>query len=117
MTFPRGLRAPNQRDCRRFFLAQLAARTLFATGFFVLVLVAPCDTTLQLEAPDELRRRVMSLDTLVWGGVFPFGAFLVGAISERWGVSTALLVNGVLGLAGLALIAAWWRHPAPHRAG
>ncbi len=91
----------------------VAAPTLFVTGFFGLVLVASCNTTLQLDAPDELRGRVMSLYTLVWGGAFPFGALLVGAISERWGVSTALLVNGVLGLAGLALIGAWWRRPAP----
>jgi hypothetical protein len=29
----------------------------------------------------------------------------------------ALLVNGSLGLAGLALIAAWWRRSGPDRAG
>ena len=40
---------------------------------------------LQLAAPDELRGRMMSLYTLVWGGVFPIGAFCVGAISESYG--------------------------------
>ncbi|MEK7839179.1 MAG: MFS transporter, partial [candidate division NC10 bacterium] len=95
----------------------VAAPVLFVTGFFGLILVASCNTSLQLEAPDALRGRVMSLYTLVWGGVFPFGAFLVGAMSEGWGVSMALLVNGTAGLAGLAAILAWWRRRAPDRAG
>lgn len=93
----------------------VAAPVLFVTGFFGLILVASCNTSLQLEAPDALRGRVMSLYTLVWGGVFPFGAFLVGAMSEGWGVSMALLVNGTAGLAGLAAILAWWRRRAPAR--
>jgi predicted MFS family arabinose efflux permease len=44
----------------------------------------------------------MSLHVLVFGGSFPFGAFAVGAISERWGVSTAFFVNGAVGLLALA---------------
>jgi len=86
----------------------LAAVLLFFTGLFGLVLVASCNTAMQLSAPDELRGRVMSLYTLVWGGVFPFGAFIVGAISEHWGVGRALLVNGTAGLLGVALLLGWW---------
>lgn len=87
----------------------LAVAVLFVTGFFGLVLVASCNTTMQLAATDELRGRVMSLYTLVWGGVFPIGAFIVGAVSERWGVQRALLVNGTAGLGGVALLLGWWR--------
>ena len=86
----------------------LAAALLFLTGLFGLVLVASCNTAMQLAAPDELRGRVMSLYTLIWGGVFPFGAFIVGAVSERWGVGRALLVNGTAGLFGAALLLGWW---------
>ena len=86
----------------------LAAVLLFLTGLFGLVLVASCNTAMQLSAPDELRGRVMSLYTLIWGGVFPFGAFIVGAISEHWGVGRALLVNGTAGLVGVALLLGWW---------
>jgi predicted MFS family arabinose efflux permease len=86
----------------------VAAALLFLTGLFGLVLVASCNTAMQLAAPDELRGRVMSLYTLVWGGVFPIGAFIVGSISEHWGVARALLVNGVGGLAGVALLLGWW---------
>ena len=86
----------------------LAATLLFFTGLFGLVLVASCNTAMQLSAPDELRGRVMSLYTLIWGGVFPFGAFIVGTISEHWGVGRALLVNGTAGLLGVALLLGWW---------
>jgi predicted MFS family arabinose efflux permease len=87
----------------------VAVLLLFATGFFGLILVASCNTRLQLAAPDELRGRMMSLYTLVWGGVFPIGAFTVGAISEAWSVSTAFFVQGTVGLAALAMLALWWR--------
>jgi predicted MFS family arabinose efflux permease len=87
----------------------VAVPLLFVTGFFGLVLVASCNTRLQLAAPDELRGRMMSLYTLVWGGVFPIGAFCVGAISEGWGVSTAFFVQGTAGLTGLAALTLWWR--------
>jgi predicted MFS family arabinose efflux permease len=86
----------------------VAVPLLFVTGFFGLVLVASCNTRLQLAAPDELRGRMMSLYTLVWGGVFPIGAFCVGAISEGWGVSTAFFVQGTAGLTGLAVLGFWW---------
>ena len=87
----------------------VAAALLFVTGFAGLVLVASCNTRLQLAAPDELRGRMMSLYTLVWGGVFPIGAFTVGAISEAWGVSTAFFVQGIAGLTALAGLSLWWR--------
>lgn len=90
-----------------------AAIVLFVIGFFGIVLVASGNTSMQLSAPDALRGRVMSLYTLVYGGIFPLSAFMVGAISERWGVSMAFLVNGVAGLVMLALVALWWRRRAP----
>src|SRR5713101_5091042 len=91
-----------------------AAVALFLTGLFGIVLVASCNTAMQLAAPDELRGRVMSLYTLIWGGVFPFGAFIVGTISEHWGVGRALLINGSAGLLGVALLLAWWTLRGPH---
>jgi predicted MFS family arabinose efflux permease len=87
-----------------------AVPLLFVVGFFGLILVASCNTRLQLAAPDELRGRMMSLYTLVWGGVFPIGSFCVGAISEAWGVSTAFFAQGTAGLTGLLALALWWRY-------
>ena len=88
-----------------------AVPMLFVTGFAGIITVTGCNTAIQLGAPDELRGRVMSLYTWVYGGVFPFGSFLVGATSERYGVSVAFLLNGSLGLGLLLLLAATrpWR--------
>jgi len=86
-----------------------AVAVLFITGFFGIISVVSCNTTMQLSAPDALRGRVMSIYTLIWGGVFPIGAFMVGAMSERWGVQRALMTNGSLGLAGVAALLGWWR--------
>ena len=91
-----------------------AVPVLFVTGFAGIVTVTGCNTTIQLSAPDELRGRVMSLYAWVYGGVFPIGSFLIGATSERHGVSAALLLNGTLGLGLLLALAATraWRAPA-----
>ncbi|OLB52305.1 MAG: hypothetical protein AUH99_05555 [Candidatus Rokubacteria bacterium 13_2_20CM_2_70_11] len=87
----------------------MAAPLLLVTGYFGIMLMASCNTSMQLRAPDALRGRVMSLYTWVTGGVFPVGAFLVGSISQAWGVSAAFLWNGTLGLLALAGIMLWWR--------
>ena len=85
------------------------ASCLVVTGFFGVIVVASCNTALQLAAPDALRGRVLSLYTWVYFGLFPIGAFLIGAMSERWGVSRALFVAGLFGLATLAVVGGWWR--------
>ena len=80
-----------------------AAVLLGTVGFTGTIGVAGCNTSLQLAAPEALRGRIMSLYTLISGGIFPIGAFFVGAVSEAAGVSRAFAVNGALGLIALAL--------------
>jgi predicted MFS family arabinose efflux permease len=86
---------------RRVWAAVILLAAIGCTGTLV---TAGCNTSFQLAAPDALRGRLMSVYTLLSGGVFPVGAFFVGAVSDAWGVSTALAVNGALGLGALALI-------------
>ena len=80
-----------------------AAILLAGVGFTGTIGVAGCNTSLQLAAPDALRGRIMSLYTLLSGGIFPLGAFFVGAVSEAAGVSRAFAINGALGLIALTL--------------
>src|SRR3989442_15154338 len=65
---------------------------LFLIGFYSIVFMASCNTTLQLSAPDGLRGRVMSLYTLMFGGAFPFGAFMIGAIAVGTPNASAIAV-------------------------
>jgi MFS family permease len=82
----------------------VAAVLLAITGFAGTMVMAGCNTSLQLRAPDALRGRVMSLYTLLSGGVFPIGAFWVGFVAEHWGIERAFFVNGVAGLIALAAL-------------
>ena len=84
----------------------LAAVLLVAIGFTGTIVMVGCNTSLQLAAPDALRGRIMSLYTLLSGGIFPLGAFFVGAVSEAAGVSRAFALNGALGIAALSLLMA-----------
>jgi predicted MFS family arabinose efflux permease len=84
-----------------------AVPLLFVVGFAGIMAVAGCNTALQVTAPDALRGRVMSIYTLIFGGSFPIAAFLVGAISERWGVSTTFLTAGGTGLTALTAVLVW----------
>ena len=86
-----------------------AALLLVVVGFSGTMVMAGCNTSLQLGAPDALRGRVMSLYSLLSGGIFPLGAFWVGFISEHWGVPRAFLINGVLGLLAVAALSLWQR--------
>lgn len=85
----------------------VTAILLFIIGGSQILFLACCNTTLQVTAPDELRGRVMSLYTLVFVGVTPIGAFLIGSIAEGFGVSAACLTGGGLGL--LCVLALWAR--------
>jgi len=83
-----------------------AALVLGAVGLTGTLVVACCNTSLQLATPDRLRGRIMSLYTLVSGGIFPLSAFFVGSVSQAGGVSRAFAVSGTLGLAALAVLVA-----------
>jgi predicted MFS family arabinose efflux permease len=90
----------------------VAVPILFVTGFSSIVAAAGSNSSLQISAPDDLRGRVMSLYTLVFGGVFPIGSFLVGTVAETWGVPVAFVAGGGTGLLGLAAVLTWWKMQA-----
>ncbi len=86
-----------------------AAAVLFVVGAAQIVFLASCNTTIQLGVPGELRGRVMSIYVMVFAGVTPAGAFLIGSISEAFGVPAACLTAGGLGLAVVLGLTAFWR--------
>jgi MFS family permease len=67
------------------------------------------NTTLQLEVPDPLRGRVLSLYAYVFFGTAPLGGLLTGWLCQRGGTGLALEVAG--GAATLTALgaAAWWQ--------
>jgi MFS family permease len=66
------------------------------------VFAATANTSLQLATPDHLRGRVMALYMLLFAGSRPIGGFLTGFMAEHLGVSTAIGLNAVMCLVGIA---------------
>lgn len=51
------------------------------------------NTLLQKSAPDRMRGRVISLYAVAWLGLVPIGNLQAGAMAQRFGAATALLVG------------------------
>jgi len=88
----------------------LAASVLMALGFAQIVFMTSCNTTVQIQVPDELRGRIMGLYALVFAGMTPFGSLFMGAVAERWGVLRACAVGGAAGLLLISALTLAWRH-------
>ena len=58
----------------------------------------------QLNAPNEVRGRVMSIYMVAFRGGMPLGSLVAGAIASRLSAPFVLTVNGAL----LSLVAAWF---------
>ena len=72
---------------------------LFACGIFFTSYTANANTRLQLDAPDHLRGRVLSLYYYAWNGLAPLGGLIVGWLSATGGTELAFAVAGTAGLA------------------
>jgi MFS family permease len=64
-------------------------------GFGAIGMAATANTTIQLNVPDELRGRVISVYTTVFVGSTPFGALVIGWLASRFGVDASLAIAGV----------------------
>lgn len=66
---------------------------LLGVGFMVTFTLI--NTLLQTRLADEMRGRVLSLYTLTFFGFTPFGNLAIGSLSERWGLSEAIIASAV----------------------
>jgi MFS family permease len=107
------------------FLGLLALSTSFWLSAFLFIIVGiagiTCITTanslLQLNTPEELRGRVLSINTLLTLGSTPIGGFFLGGLGELAGVETAIMACAVLCLLGVGVAVLYrWRlaHAAPN---
>jgi MFS family permease len=91
----------------------VTAVVLVVAGFSQIIFLTGCNTTVQITVPDELRGRVMGLYALVFAGMTPIGAFLMGVVAERWGAPVACAVGGGTGLLLIGALALRWRWERP----
>lgn len=83
---------------------QVGSIVLLFAGFGLLSAFSMSNTTIQTCASDEIRGRVMSIYTLMFIGMAPFGSLAIGYFSEQFGVMTALRINAVIMLIALGYI-------------
>jgi MFS family permease len=92
--------------CRNYYLA-LAA--LFVSGFGMVTQLSTGNSLLQLNVPDELRGRLMSLFGLIIVGFAPAGSLFLGTVAHYLGPCLAFAVGSLLAAISSGILL--WRYP------
>jgi MFS family permease len=83
----------------------LALIGLGFVGLGMIVQLATSNTVLQTIVDDDKRGRVMSLYTMAFMGMAPFGSILGGTLAHRLGVPMTFLLGGIICIGGALLFA------------
>jgi MFS family permease len=84
-------------------MLHLAYITLFFLGICHIVFMISVSTTIQLQARDTMRGRVMGIHSLVNGGSGPIGSLFSGQLIEVAGIRFCLMICGAIGLGSVVL--------------
>lgn len=79
-----------------------AALMLAFMGWSMITFSASVNSLIQLTVADEYRGRVMSVYSLVFGGMTPFGSLYAGSLAHIWGAGVTFIISGILSLLFLA---------------
>jgi len=69
---------------------------LVILGWAFMAVVNTTNAMIQSWVPDELRGRVMSVHVLIFMGSAPIGSLLAGAMAEKIGEATTVLINAII---------------------
>jgi MFS family permease len=83
----------------------LSLPLIAVAGFGMMVSMASSNTILQTIAEEDKRGRLMSLYTMAFAGVAPFGSLLAGTLSTHIGAPATLSIGGCVCLVGAGLFA------------
>jgi predicted MFS family arabinose efflux permease len=74
----------------------LNAALLFAAGACMVIVFATLSSLVQLNAPNEMRGRVMSLYMVAFRGGMPLGSLASGWLATVTSTPTVLTINGLI---------------------
>jgi MFS family permease len=80
----------------------LALPFLLVAGLSAALSAILTNTMLQTEAPDDLRGQVVGFYSFIVVGMAPFGSLQAGWLAEHFGAGVAVLIGGIVCLAGSA---------------
>ena len=83
----------------------LSVPALMLVGLGSILQISASNTVLQTIVEDDKRGRVMSLFTMSFLGIVPFGSLLAGSLASRIGAPPTLFINGCVCIAGALLFA------------
>jgi MFS family permease len=83
----------------------LSTAIMVPIGFSIMIEMGSSNTLIQSMTPDHLRGRVMSVYSMMFMGMAPFGALLAGLAAERMGAPLTVGAGGAICLAASAVFA------------
>lgn len=92
--------------CRNYYLALGA---IFVAGVGMVSQLSTGNSLLQLNVPDNLRGRIMSLFGLIIVGFAPLGSLFLGTLAHYLGPCAAITLGSLLAAAATGLLL--WRYP------
>jgi len=81
----------------------LSTTLLVPVGFCMMLQMSSSNTLIQAMVPDHLRGRVMSVYSMMFMGMAPWGALLGGVVADSLGAPTAVSAGAVAALGGAAI--------------
>ncbi len=78
---------------------------MLLTGFGMMTVLTSCNTILQTIVEEDKRGRVMSLYTMAFMGMVPFGSLMGGSLATRIGAPGTLMFGGICCIAAAFLFA------------
>ncbi|MHB1404095.1 MAG: MFS transporter [Desulfitobacteriaceae bacterium] len=81
-----------------------AALMLALMGWCMIIFAASANSLIQMTVANRLRGRVMSVYSLVFGGMTPLGSLFSGSLAHFWGAQKTFMFSGLLVLLFLVLI-------------
>jgi MFS family permease len=87
---------------RSILLANIA---MALTSFGFVLCFANCNTLIQMQSPDHLRGRVMSIYMIMFIGTMPFGSLFAGALAKFIGAPKTILICALVSLATVIVVA------------
>lgn len=76
----------------------LSGLLIMLCGFGMSAFATMCNTSVQMQASDDMRGRVMFAYNLVFVGSTPIGSLYVGQISDTFGSNMGFLLSGIIGV-------------------
>ncbi len=83
----------------------LSAALLVPVGYTMMVEMASSNTLIQAMVPDRLRGRVMSVYSMMFMGMGPFGALFAGSMAARVGAPATVAIGGLVCVAAAGVFA------------